>query len=90
MRHAFHAIPRIAAIDNAPIHKGNAMESKSRQWAAQGSYSDYLPPYNLELNKIEVLRKQAKYFQQRFYSLQGDELLNEANSVVDTFGTKFA
>ena len=37
------------------LHKGEAMDSKRRQWAAQGLYLYYLPPYSLELNRIELL-----------------------------------
>ena len=32
-----HASPRIVVIDNAAIHKGEAMDSKRQQWAAMGS-----------------------------------------------------
>jgi hypothetical protein len=83
-----HSSPRIVVIDNAAIHKGEAMESKRRQWAAQGLYLYYLPPYSPELNKIEILWKQAKYFWRRFCSLQRDKLLNEVNSILNGFGTK--
>jgi transposase len=59
---AFDSSPRIVVIDNAAIHKGEAMDSKRQQWAAQGLYLYYLPPYSPELNRTEVLWKQAKYF----------------------------
>ena len=84
-----HSSPRIVVIDNAAIHKGDAMKSKRQQWAAQGLYLYYLPPYSPELNRIEILWKQAKYYWRRFCSLQGDELLNEVNSIFDAFGTDF-
>ena len=84
-----HSKPRIVVIDNAAIHKGEAMDSKRRQWAAQGLYLYYLPPYSPELNRIEILWKQAKYFWRRFCSLKDDELLNEVNSILNAFGTKF-
>lgn len=57
-----HASPRIVVIDNAAIPKGQAMNSKRQQWAAQGLYLYYLPPYSPELNRIEILWKQAKCF----------------------------
>jgi transposase len=50
-----HASPRIVVIDNAAIHKGEVMDSKRQQWAAQGLYLYYLPPYSPELNRIEIL-----------------------------------
>ncbi|MFL6717326.1 MAG: transposase [Burkholderiaceae bacterium] len=49
----------------------------------------YLPPYSPELNRIEILWKQPKYFWRRFCSLKGEELLNEANSISNAFGTDF-
>jgi transposase len=76
-------------IDNAAIHKGEAMDSKRRQWPVQGLYLDYLPPYRPELNRIEILWKQAKYFWRRFCSLKGEELLHEVNFIFNAFGTDF-
>ncbi|RYF42614.1 MAG: IS630 family transposase [Cytophagaceae bacterium] len=84
-----HSSPRIVVIDNAAIHKGEAMDSKRRQWAVQGLYLYYLPPYSPELNRIEILWKQAKYYWRRFCSLKGEELLNEVNSIFNAFGTDF-
>ena len=81
--------PRIVVIDNAAIHKGEAMDSKRQEWAAQGLYLYYLPPYSPELNRIEILWKQAKYYWRRFCSLKGEELLNEVNSIFNAFGTDF-
>jgi hypothetical protein len=53
-----HSSPRIAAI-----HKGEAiMDSKRRQWAGQRLYLYYLLPYSPELNRREILWKQADYF----------------------------
>jgi transposase len=49
----------------------------------------YLPPYSPELNRIEILWKQAKYYWRRFCSLKGEELLNEVNSIFNAFGTNF-
>jgi transposase len=76
-------------IDNASIHKGEAMDSKRRRWAAQGLYLYYLPPYSPELNRIEILWKQAKYYWRRFWSLKGEGLLNEVNSIFNAFKTDF-
>jgi transposase len=84
-----HSSPRIVVIDNAAIHKGEIMDSKRREWATQELYLYYLPPYSPELNRIEILWKQAKYFWRRFCTLQGNELLNEVNSIFNAFGTEF-
>ena len=84
-----HSAPRIVIIDNAAIHKGTVMESKRRQWADDGLYLYYLPPYSPELNKIEILWKQAKYFWRRLMTLKGADLLGEVNSIMNRFGTEF-
>ena len=84
-----HSVPRIVILDNAAIHKGDVMKTKRRDWANKGLYLYYLPPYSPELNRIEILWKQAKYFWRRFISLKGTELLNEIQSLMKGFGTEF-
>jgi transposase len=81
-----HSSPRTAVIDHAAFHKGDAMDSKRQEWAAQGLYLYYLPPYSPELNRIEILWKQAKYYCRRFCSLKSEELLNEVTSTFNGFG----
>jgi transposase len=39
-----HSVPRIVLLDNAAIHKGDAMQRKRRLWAKQGLHLYYLPP----------------------------------------------
>ncbi|PKB13779.1 DDE superfamily endonuclease [Janthinobacterium sp. 64] len=56
---------------------------------AQGLFLYYLPPYSPELNRIEILWKQAKYFWRRFAGLKGSELLSEVESLMKGFGTAF-
>ena len=84
-----HAVPRIVVLDNASFHKGKPMEKRRRKWLAQGLFLYYLPPYSPELNRIEILWKQAKYFWRRFVSLKGGELLDEIESLMKGFGTAF-
>lgn len=84
-----HTAPRIVVLDNAAIHKGDAMEKKRRQWAKKRLYLYYLPAYSPELNCIEILWKQAKHFWRRSVSLTGDALLNEIESLMKGFGTEF-
>ncbi|AWL03058.1 transposase [Massilia timonae] len=45
-----HEVPRIVLIDNASIHKGDHINKKRSQWAKDGLYLYYLPPYSPELN----------------------------------------
>jgi transposase len=84
-----HSVPRIVLLDNAAIHKGEAMQKKRRRWARQGLYLYYLPPYSPELNRIEILWKHAKYFWRRFVSTNGTALLEGIRSLMQGFGTEF-
>ncbi|HSN23555.1 MAG TPA: IS630 family transposase [Methylomicrobium sp.] len=84
-----HTIPRIVVLDNASIHKGPIIEERRKQWATKDLYLYYLPPYSPELNKIEILWKQAKYYWRHFVSLTGNELHAEINSLMEGFGKAF-
>ena len=83
-----HSVPRIVVLDNAGIHKGDAMDKQRRRWAKQGFYLYYLPPYSPELNRIEILWKQAKYYWHRFVAMNGTDLLDEIQSLMRDFGSK--
>jgi hypothetical protein len=82
-------VPRIVVIDNAGIHKGDLMEKKRRQRAKHGLYLYYLPPYSPELNRIQILWKHAKHFWRRFVARNGTDWLNEIQSLMRGFGSKF-
>lgn len=84
-----HSVPCIVVLDNAGIHKGGAMEEKRRQWEQKGLCLYYLPPYSPELNRIEILWKQAKYFWRRFLYLMGDDLRDEVRSIMENYGKAF-
>jgi len=84
-----HSVPRIVVLDNAAIHKGEVMEKKRKEWAKKGLYLFYLPPYSPELNRIEILWRQAKYFWRRLISLNGAKLYDEIQSLMQGFGTEF-
>jgi transposase len=84
-----HSVPRIVVFDNAAIHKGGAMEEKRLQWEKEGLYLYYLPAYSPELNRIEILWKQAKYFWRKFLYLTKDSLLNEVRCIMENYGKAF-
>lgn len=84
-----HSIPRIVVLDNAGIHKGEPMRDRCRQWEQQGLYLYYLPPYSPELNRIEILWKQAKYFWRSFRYLVGDSLRDEVRCIMENYGKAF-
>lgn len=72
-------------LDNAAIHKGNAMEKKRRRWARQGLHLYYLPPYSPELNRIEIAWKHPKHFWRRFVAMNGAALIDEIRSLNERF-----
>jgi transposase len=84
-----HSVPRIVVLDNARIHQGGAMEEKRLQWEKEGLYLYYLPVYSPELNRIEILWKQAKYFWRKFLYLTKDSLLNEVRGIMENYGKAF-
>ena len=65
------------------------MEEKRRQWEQKGLYLYYLSPYSPELNRIEILWKQAKYFWRKFLHLTGDNLRDEVRSIMENYGKAF-
>lgn len=84
-----HQVPRVVVLDNAGIHKGEPMRDRRRQWEQQDLYLYYLPPYSPELNQIEILWKQAKYFWRSFLYLKGDNLRDEVRFIMENYGKAF-
>jgi hypothetical protein len=79
----------VVVLDNAPIHRGEPMRHKQREWENKGLHLLYLPPYSPEFNAIEVLWKQAKYFWRRFLVVSGDELQQQVDALMTGFGTEY-
>ena len=51
---------RVIVQDNGSIHKSKAVQAKWPEWAAQGLYMFFLPPYCSEMNLIEGEWRQLK------------------------------
>lgn len=51
----------VIVLDNAPIHRSQAFESKIAQWEEQDLYIFFLPRYSPHLNIIEMLWRKIKY-----------------------------
>jgi len=45
---------RLAVLDNARTHRGDAFEAKIKSWKQGWLYVLFLPPYSLKLNLIEI------------------------------------
>ena len=84
-----HPVPCIVVLDNANIHRGAPMQKKRLEWQQQGLYLYYLPPYCPELNVIEILWKQAKYFWREFKRLTSEALVDEVSSLMKSYGKEF-
>lgn len=91
-----HLIPQIAKpvptfiiLDNARIHHG-LDDSLTLRWMKEfNTFLCYLPPYSPELNMIEILWKQAKYYWREFVTWSKDSLRSNISELLDGFGTKF-
>lgn len=51
----------VMILDNASPHRSVLFEGRLAGWRAQGLYTQYIPAYCPELNRIECLWKQLKY-----------------------------
>lgn len=79
----------VVVLDNAQIHRGEPMREKQVEWEQKGLHLLYLPPYSPELNAIEILWKQAKYFWRRFVALSGLALQQEVETLMQGFGHEY-
>lgn len=76
-------------LDNASIHRHIDAE-KIRTWLCDRQLILFpLPPYSPELNPIEILWKQAKYYWRTFTAWAKQDLLREVNSIFQAYGEKF-
>lgn len=76
-------------LDNASIHRHIDAE-KIRTWLGNHQLILFpLPPYSPELNLIEILWKQAKYYWREFTAWSKQNLLREVNDIFQAYGEKF-
>lgn len=76
-------------LDNASIHR-HIDEEKIRTWLCDHQLILFpLPPYSPELNLIEILWKQAKYYWRKFASWTRQDLLQDVNDIFQAYGEKF-
>lgn len=52
----------VLILDNASLHTANLVKQKASIWRERGLFLQYITAYSLELNLIEILWKQMKYF----------------------------
>jgi transposase len=82
--------PALIVLDNAPVHKSAAFESRIESWQEQGLYLLFLPPYCPELNLIEILWRKIKYEWLPVSAYQSFKDLSEAlDEILREVGSKY-
>ncbi len=83
-------LPTVIVLDNAPLHRSTAFQTKQAGWEAKGLYLFFLPKYSPHLNRIERLWKQIKHSWLKAQDYLSLEHLKQALSRILTgFGTDF-
>lgn len=77
-------------LDNARIHHGIDAETRTRWLREHNMILLYLPAYSPELNLIEILWKQAKYYWRRFITWTRDTVNDELDLLLSGYGSQFA
>lgn len=80
----------VVVIDNAPIHRSKAFQSKIKEWKQKKLEIFWLPTYSPKLNLIEILWRFIKYewIETSAYSSWKD-LVKYVEKVLRDFGTKY-
>lgn len=82
--------PTILVLDNAGVHRAQAVQDKRRAWKRAGLRLLFLPPYCPHLNAIEVLWRCVKY---RWLPLEAyqqfDRLCTSVLNVLDHVGNRY-
>ena len=80
----------VVVIDNAPIHRSKKFRAKITEWKQQDLLIYFLPAYAPELNLIEILWKQIKYYWLPFDAfLNFQNLKDRLSNTLNQIGTKW-
>jgi len=81
--------PTVLVLDNATIHRSQQVQAKRREWKQRGLRLVFLPPYSPELNPIEILWKQFKYYWLPSQAYEGFEsLIEHVPNILKNFGIR--
>jgi transposase len=80
-------LPTLIVLDNARIHHHIDQEDIDRWLIQHHAVLIYLPPYSPELNLIEIIWKQAKYFWRRFVTWTAANFDQELLQLFNGYGT---
>ena len=82
--------PSVIVLDNATIHHSNEFKEKIEEWAEQGLYIFYLPPYSPHLNLIETLWRKIKYeWLKAQHYLNWKTFVDALNYIFENIGKEF-
>lgn len=81
--------PIFIILDNARIHHGLGDSLTLRRMKEFNTLLCYLPPYSHELNMIEILWKQAKYYRRESITWSKESFRSKIRELLDGVGTKF-
>ncbi|MGF1761413.1 transposase, partial [Photobacterium sagamiensis] len=76
-------------LDNARMHHGIDQKTLEHWLMQHYMILVYLPAYSPELNLIEILWKQAKYYRRRFITWSKETLEAEIAALLDGYGNLF-
>jgi transposase len=79
----------VVVLDDASIHHAIDPEVHERRLREHRMQLFYLPPYSPELNRIEIVWKQAKYHRRNFVSWTKQTIDDEVGNLLGSYGIKF-
>jgi transposase len=83
--------PAVVALDNAPVHKCEAVAARINDWEKRGLSLYFLPRYSPDLNLIEILWRKIKYEWMPSAAYRDMESLDQALSdILGSVGEKYS
>jgi hypothetical protein len=83
-------IPCVVVLDNASVHRNQAVQQGLSRWLDQGVILHFLPPYSPELNPIEILWRKIKYDWLPIGAYKNFSQLTDAvHNILRSFGDKY-
>lgn len=83
--------PAVVNLDNAPVHKCEAVKARIKDWEKRGVSLNFLPRYSPDLNLIEILWRKIKYEWMPSAAYRDMESLDQALSdILGSVGKKYS